>query len=527
MLDGGAGAAAWTLAAVAGVVLAIAVLTLLGSDRAQGLAPAWPGVVVVLAGAVWVAGMVVPAVPGLSVADHVEHVLFGGDTFFDIVTAAFIGVPAALVVVAAASRSRAAHGLAAGTMVFWTTTTVASSAAAGSSDAVVASGFGHFWAALAGAVGVAVGCCAAVLLPEDPTERRVVPLVPAVGLALLPLAGVVGAVQYADRDEGPGVEVAGGSLASFGTYPSGDMAGDYEPTFDEYDQPDQAPDEAGGGAAGTYDVVCTDEVASTVESAWQDVDGAIHVLVLVDNDCEIGQSLDDPTASFTLTSAGSTVADATFDFSSRPVVVPAQGSSQAELVFGPGTFVDLATVETLGLGGASGSSGGAAGLDLVFSYTCTDAPGGTTSSDRPEVAGEAIAVPVAATTTEGDALDRLGEIAAADAPFVESDVIDRWVPQISSKRPDVPLPDGTVWTALAILEDHRSWREQFPRVRLLWSGDYSTFAMTDYWVTIVAVSFDTPEGALGWCDAHALPGEDCYAKLISHTHPQDGSTRHR
>jgi serine/threonine-protein kinase len=124
-------------------------------------------------------------------------------------------------------------------------------------------------------------------------------------------------------------------------------------------------------------------------------------------------------------------------------------------------------------------------------------------------------------------LARLAEIAAADESFVEQDVLDRWVPQISSKKPDTPLPDGSVWSAMSILEDHRTWREQFPRVHLLWSGDYSTFDLTDYWVTIVAVPFDTPEGALGWCNDHALPDDDCYAKLISHTHPHEGSTRLR
>ena len=145
------------------------------------------------------------------------------------------------------------------------------------------------------------------------------------------------------------------------------------------------------------------------------------------------------------------------------------------------------------------------------------------------MAGEATGSPVASETisTESDALARLQEIARADEPFIGSDVSDRWVPQISSKKPDVTLPDGSVWDAVSILEDHRSWRNRFPRVRLLWSGDYSTFEQTDFWVTIVAVPFDTADGALGWCDANALPPEDCYAKLISHTHPNNDSTKHR
>ena len=220
------------------------------------------------------------------------------------------------------------------------------------------------------------------------------------------------------------------------------------------------------------------------------------------------------------------MADATFDFSSHPVVVPAFDTSEAELVFGPGTFVDLGAVETLGLGADATADPGS--LVVTYSYTCTDAPDATAPSPSTDVPGEATDSPVVPrTTTESDALDRLAEIAQADETFIESDVIDRWVPQISSKKPDVTLPNGTVWDAVSILEDHRAWRERFPRVRLLWSGDYSTYKQVDFWVTIVAIPFDTAEGALGWCDANALPAEDCYAKLISHTHPHDGSTKLR
>jgi serine/threonine-protein kinase len=144
------------------------------------------------------------------------------------------------------------------------------------------------------------------------------------------------------------------------------------------------------------------------------------------------------------------------------------------------------------------------------------------------VTGDPTQAPIPAETdSPTDAPSRLSEIAEADEPYIEADVLDRWVPQISSKKPDTTLPDGSVWDAASILSDHRTWREQFPRVHLLWSGDYSTFELTDYWVTIVAVPYDTPEGALGWCNDHALPDDDCYAKLISHTHPHEDSTRLR
>jgi hypothetical protein len=519
----GGGGVAWTLAALAAAVLVIAVLSLVRADRAEGTAPGWLSAVVLVAGAVWLAGMIWPATPGVSLSDHVEYVLFGGDAFFDVVTAALIVIPAALVVLAAATRSRAAYGLAAGSMVFWTLAAVTSAAGYGASgDGTVRYAFGPFWPMLLGALGVAIAGCVAMLLPHgvEAFAPRF-PLAPAVGLALLPIAGIVGAVQYAEGHDAFGVDAAYGS---YGTY---DESSEYEAETEPADDPYVAPSTDEGDSGGSVDVVCTDLVDSTVQSAWQDVDGAIHVIVLLDNNCESGQQLDDASASFTLTSSGATVADASFDFSSRPVVVPASGTSEVGIVFGPDTFVDLEAVETLGLTG-TGTTGGAGSLGLSYRYTCTGAPDGSAPSSGGEVAGVATASPIVPqTTTEGEALARLEEIAQADAPFVESDVLDRWVPQISSKKPNVTLSDGTVWDAVSILEDHRGWREQFPRVRLLWSGDYSTFELTDYWVTIVAVPFDTAEGALAWCDAQALPGEDCYAKLISHTHPHDDSTRLR
>jgi hypothetical protein len=513
-LSMGAGGVAWTGAALAAVVLAIAALSRVGADRTEGTAPGWLGVVVLVAAAVWVVGMIVPAAPGISVGDH----LFGGTVFYDIVNVAYIAVPAAFAVVAAVTRSRVANGLAAGCLAYFA---VAAVTAATSIDGAAFYWVGgSFWPLLGGALAAAVGACVAILLashqataPASPVPlpgvRPVAPFLPAAALAVLPIAGIVGAVHYAGDDpfDGPAADT-------------------FDDPFegDTVEDPDDAGD--GGGPGGSYDVVCTDLVDSTISSTWQDVDGAIHVIVLVDNNCDIGQRLDDPSASFTLTDGGATVADATFDFTTDPVVIPAYSTAEAELVFGPDTFVDLEAVETLGLG--ADTTYGAGSLGLTYRYICTDAPDATAATTGGEVAGDATGRPVVPQTTdETDALSRLQEIADADQPFIDSDVIDRWVPQISSKKPNVTLPNGSVWDAVSILDDHRSWRESFPRVRLLWSGDYSTFEQSDFWVTIVAVPYNTAAEALAWCDAQALPHEDCYAKLISRTHPHQDSTEHR
>lgn len=340
--------------------------------------------------------------------------------------------------------------------------------------------------------------------------RRVVPITPAVGLACLPIVAIFGLVQRSEhRDD---------------DWRYDDTAlGEADGALDDHGG-DGVPPELQPG--GSVDVVCTDLVDSSVESSWQDVDGAIHVVILVSNDCGLGQRLDDPGATFTLTSGGADVAAASFDFTRRPLEIPAYASAEAELVFAPSTFVDLAALETAGLGGDPG--GGTGALGLRYSYTCTDAPDAEVASAAAPVSGVATAEPIApAVTGDDDAVAQLAQIAASDSPYIESSVIERWVPQISSKRPDVPLPDGSVWDAESILQDHRSWRAAYPRVRLLWSGDYATYTYGDYWVTIVAIPFASAEEAMGWCDANGLPRDDCYAKLVSRAQGPEGSTRHR
>jgi hypothetical protein len=474
-------------------------------------------------------GMVMPTDSDLSVSNHIDLVLFSGDSFMDVMTVLFIGVPVVAVILAAATRSRAAHGLAAGSMAFWIIFTVSQAVGSGSSlDVTARYSASSFWPILLGALGVAIAGCLAMVLPTPAAAvRPVPPLLPIAGLALLPLAGLIGAVEYVDsRDQ-----------SSVGTDVFGDATYGDDTTYGDDGDDGEAPSSesdtggtGGAGASGSYDVVCTDDVDSDISSTWQDTEGAIHVIVLVDNGCEAGQALDDADATFTLTSGGATVAEASFDFAGEPVVVPGHGTAETEIVFGPASFVDLGAVETLGLSGSGSTGGGTStgSLGLGYSYTCTDAPDATSASSGGPVTGAPTQAPIPAeTNSPTDALSRLSEIAEADEPYIEADVLDRWVPQISSKKPDTTLPDGSVWDAASILSDHRSWRERFPRVHLLWSGDYSTFELTDYWVTVVAVPFATAEGALGWCDDHALPDDDCYAKLISHTHPHEGSTRLR
>ena len=125
--------------------------------------------------------------------------------------------------------------------------------------------------------------------------------------------------------------------------------------------------------------------------------------------------------------------------------------------------------------------------------------------------------------TESASGSQLRAIAASDQPIVLAGLAERWVPQLSSKRPGL-VAEGSTWTNALTLDEHLRLRQTYPGVRLLWSGDWSTFSESDFWVTIVGTGFPTADGALAWCTSSGFDRDHCYAKLISTTHPIEGST---
>ena len=102
---------------------------------------------------------------------------------------------------------------------------------------------------------------------------------------------------------------------------------------------------------------------------------------------------------------------------------------------------------------------------------------------------------------------------------------DRWVPQLGSKKLGT-RDNGVTYNYKEILKDYYRLSQRYPGALLLWSGDWSTFDESDYWVTVANVTYPTAAGALGWCLGQGLADNDCYAKLISTTHGVDGSTAH-
>lgn len=130
--------------------------------------------------------------------------------------------------------------------------------------------------------------------------------------------------------------------------------------------------------------------------------------------------------------------------------------------------------------------------------------------------------PTATRTPDTSSSAQLRQISLEDHTLVSSQGSDRWVPQLSSKRPGV-VDQGVVWDNELTLEEHLRLRQEYG-AKLLWSGDWSTFDAPNFWVTIAPITYPTASGALAWCREQGFDRNHCYAKLISKTHGVAGST---
>jgi hypothetical protein len=264
--------------------------------------------------------------------------------------------------------------------------------------------------------------------------------------------------------------------------------------------------------------------------------GALVITMRIVAQCPGGDVLSSAETRMAVTSNGQNVASAKFDLSASPIVVPpGSGGSQDnptvthDFHFPVGTFwrIPVSTHEAPTNGSSSQGE-----VDLDASTLLIDCEqSGSTATGRQS--GSASADSGSSTATgpdkpasgddESASFDALRAIANADRPFVVSQLADRWVPQLSSKRPGL-VADGITWNNAETLREHLDLRLKYPEVRLLWTGDWSTFSAPDFWVTIAGVTFPDANGALAWCVGHNLDRDHCYAKLVSTTHPIDGST---
>ena len=267
--------------------------------------------------------------------------------------------------------------------------------------------------------------------------------------------------------------------------------------------------------------------------------GALVVKMEIKARCPGGDIVSTNRLRVTIRDDNSVICSGLFDFSADPLILGGDGAEPTvvDLTFGDGSI--WRHPNTLGpdSGSGNGDPGGttsapASGNELV---DCEDE--GT--STGPDEVDSGPSVPSGKETTatagtdcrDGDALDALRVQVDADRPFVQSRLADRWIAQISAKRPGLVAPevDGRMvtWTPCEILRQHLRMRLEYPEVRLVWSDEWRTFDLNGWWVTFAGLTFTGPDEANAWCDQRRIPVDECFAKVVSNSRDSRGTTKYR
>nr|WP_296779077.1 hypothetical protein [Rhodococcus sp. (in: high G+C Gram-positive bacteria)] len=243
--------------------------------------------------------------------------------------------------------------------------------------------------------------------------------------------------------------------------------------------------------------------------------GSLEVTMSVAASCADGDVLSASRTRVSLSQGGSDVASAIFDLSSSPLYVPAKDNKQSTVTrvfkFPIGSYWRVPeSLKTSGYivdteqAGQQGSQSG--------QFTAETTPINAVAAAAPEYAD-----------ADRASADGLRAIANADKPVIIRDVGERWVPQLSSKRPGL-VADGITWNNSETLRDHLELRGRFPQAKLMWSAEWNVFSYDNFWVTIAGIQFSNPAAANQWCTDNRFSRDNCLAKLVSETHPVEGST---
>lgn len=241
--------------------------------------------------------------------------------------------------------------------------------------------------------------------------------------------------------------------------------------------------------------------------------------------CPDGDVMSGAATRISISDAGKLVASGLFDFSRAPTAIPSSdddASITLDLTYPPGSF--YRTPDTLGQ--ANGTASGQFTVDCdPGAQTTNQLPAPQSGSTAPPITATGPAVPAGTdiVATTGDALRAQAD---SDRAFILANLNNRWVAQLSSKRPGL-YADGKTWDNQAILDEFLGLRLRFNDVRLLYSTEWSVFSQPGWWVTVAALTFPGPDQANAWCSAQGFDGDHCFAKLVSTTASADGSTRYR
>jgi hypothetical protein len=251
-------------------------------------------------------------------------------------------------------------------------------------------------------------------------------------------------------------------------------------------------------------------------------DGELTVTFEVTATCPGGQWLDSAATDITVSGTDGVYASGLFDLSGTPFWLP-EGEPvrlplafPADTVFGTEDEVD----EAIGSGTVH--------VDCVQD---ADQPTPAEPSEEPEPTEQ----PEPADPSEGGtaeepgvdggretALQALRRIAREDLATVGGDLVDHWVPQLSSKYFGLRA-EGRRWTYQAILAEHLDLRLRYPNVRLLYSSDWN-FQVPDVWVTMTGVTYPHWPDVLSFCLGEGRVYGDCSAKFLRRGGPWEGTT---
>ena len=194
-------------------------------------------------------------------------------------------------------------------------------------------------------------------------------------------------------------------------------------------------------------------------------------------------------------------------------------SSSAPWIVAAAAIVVLAVIGALGVVLLRPSSAATPVVATPAPVTVTAAPSTVYSSPSSSSSSSS------SSTGEGGGTSTLQAIVDSDRNAMEG-FDGLWVPQLSSKKPGT-VDNGTTYDASSIYANYQGLVANHTNVRLLWSGDWSVYRESDYWVAIYGQGFTTAAGANAWCDAQGFAADDCFAKRLSRTAGPAGTTEPR
>jgi hypothetical protein len=165
--------------------------------------------------------------------------------------------------------------------------------------------------------------------------------------------------------------------------------------------------------------------------------------------------------------------------------------------------------------------------EAVVQHTVAVVPQSTaepvpSSAEPPVSTTEPTTTVLAAPTDETSAQTALQALATTDQPAVEQ-LDGSWVAELSAKKPG-RVANGITYDYQSIWADYQQQVTAHPGALLLRSGDFATFTLGGFWVTVMPTTYPAAAAANTWCDSQGIDPDDCYAKRLSHTGSPKGSS---